>query len=113
MKSPILKKLALEEAYQHCIGLFTKQLDPHVNRPLAAIAYHPGDDLISGMYFHRWSRAFVDFRVSEVMGMSFTDMLELTPIEGLTILATCREQNEMMAAKLDELEQKNKQQDKK
>lgn len=102
----ILRKIAKEETYQQFSGMFRGYGDHLVKRPYASMALHPMDDVISGMLFDRWSRAFIDLRLPEHTGMSLSEFLQLTVIDGLSLLYICIEKNEEAAKVIQEIEAK-------
>lgn len=102
--SPVLKKLVLEESYQKYSGLFTEQDNPMVDRPLASIAFHPGDDLISGMYLDRWVKASITFKTYELMGVNIEDLKRMSVIEGLTVLYNCQSYSEDLQKEIKRLQ---------
>lgn len=102
----ILRKIAKEETYQQFSGMFRGYGDFQVRRPYASMAFHPMDDVISGMLFDRWSRAFIDLRVHEHTGMSLSDFMQMTVIDGLSLLYICIEKNEEAAKVIQEIEEK-------
>lgn len=101
---PGLKKLVCEEAYQKFTGLFTEWDNPLVRRPLACVAFHPGDDLISGMFYDRWVKACIAFKTVETVGMGVNDFMDLTVREGLTVLYNCQSYAEEIARQVEAIQ---------
>lgn len=107
--NPVLKKLVTEESYQRYSGLFTGQDNPMIDRPLASIAFHPGDDLISGMYLDRWIKASITFKTYELMGVNIEDLKGMSVIEGLTVLYNCQSYSEDLQKEIQRLQDEDEQ----
>lgn len=70
---PVVTQMVTRKAYQRDRGICTHENDD----PLDLVRLHPKENIIEGGPRRTWMRKFVNFRISQITGMSLLEFFEM------------------------------------